>query len=374
MGKLIIIFLTLLLSGCFFGNEKKSEKPPELGSLNINYYANRSVSSLEVPPDLTKPNAENAFKISKYVTGLEEDVVDFSRKNKTTRRQQIFEKPIGVEVKKSGDRRWLLVDKKPNAVWLLAQNFLKTNGFVIKKRNKKIGMMETDFLENKTEIPDQSLGVIRSLLKKALKTRYALPVVDKYRVRIEPVNGDTQSEVYLSLSSMKEVVINKGQSSENTIWQTHQKDKALETEMLYKLMTYLGSDSAVAREKIIQAQEEKITRVKLVQESNGYAKLVFSSNFYDTWNNVSWALDQMNVGVEDKDLKEGSFYINLTQKKDSSILSRIFGNTTTQTSFQILLQEEDGNTGVYFNDLSEQNLASTIEFSHQFLEQVAQQF
>jgi outer membrane protein assembly factor BamC len=41
--------------------------------------------------------------------------------------------------------------------------------------------METDFLENHPEIPDQSVGLIRSMLKKAMKARYSLAIIDKYR-------------------------------------------------------------------------------------------------------------------------------------------------------------------------------------------------
>jgi outer membrane protein assembly factor BamC len=37
--------------------------------------------------------------------------------------------------------------------------------------------METNFLENHPEIPDQSVGLIRSMLKKATKARYALPII-----------------------------------------------------------------------------------------------------------------------------------------------------------------------------------------------------
>ena len=235
--------------------------------------------------------------------------------------------------------------------------------------------METDFLENHPEIPGQSLGVIRSMLQKALVARYTLPIVDKYRIRIEPTDNGNRSEVYLSLTSMEEVITKKGGNDESTIWQSRPKDQALETEMLYLLMTFLGSDHAVAREKIIQAKEEQKITVTQSKGVNGYAKLTFLLNQYDTWGNIGWALDQLNVDVEDKDVKEGSFYINLARTEDKGIFSRLFGDDAIKKSFQILVRQTESNTTeVYFNALSEENEQATIDFSHEFLGNIAKQF
>ncbi len=157
------------------------------------------------------------------------------------------------------------------------------------------------------------------MLKKAIAARYALPIVDKYRIRIEPVDGGNKSEVYLTLTSMEEVLTKAGADDENTIWQSRPKDQALETEMLYQLMTFLGSDHAVAREKIIKAKEEQKLTVNVAKSVGGYAKLVFSLNQYDTWDNMGWALDQLEVEIEDKDVKEGSFTSTLLGRKIGSV-------------------------------------------------------
>ena len=213
------------------------------------------------------------------------------------------------------------------------------------------------------------------MLKKAIAARYALPIVDKYRIRIEPKDNGDKSEVYLSLTSMEEVLTKAGSDDENTIWQSRPKDQALETEMLYRLMTFLGSDHAVAREKIIQAKEAQTLTVSLSKGVNGYAKLTFSLNQYDTWDNMGWALDQLNIDVDDKDVKEGSFYINVARTEDQGLWSRMFGDDAIKKSFQILVrQTSDNETEVYFNDISEENEQATIDFSHEFLGNIAKQF
>jgi hypothetical protein len=311
----------------FSFNNKEDKKQINLGERSIGYYSDKTVTSLEIPPDLTKPSSQNAFKLSEYVDNVQEDTISFSDKDDTIKElSNILRTPSNIEVKRKGERRWLVVDKKPETVWGLAKSFFKSYGFVIKKANKKIGLMETDFLENHPEIPDQSLGVIRSMFKKALKAKYALPSVDKYRIRIEPVDDGNKSEVYLTLTSMEEVIMKRqGDLDESTIWQSRPKDQVLEAEMLYRLMTFLGSDHAVAREKIIKAKEEQKLTVSVAKSVGGYAKLVFLLNQYDTWDNMGWALDQLEVEIEDKDVKEGSFYINVARTEDLGVFSRMFG-------------------------------------------------
>jgi outer membrane protein assembly factor BamC len=374
INKLSILLMTLSLGGCI-SLDKEEEKQAGLGERSINYYSDKTVTSLEIPPDLTKPSSQNAFKLSEYVS-VQEDTISFSEKDNAIKEaSSILRAPSNVEVKKAGERRWLVVDKKPDAVWNLSKSFFKSHGFSIKKTNKKIGIMETDYLESHAEIPDQSLGIIRSMLKKALKARYALPIVDKYRIRIEPTDNGNKSEVYLTLTSMVEVITGEGGEAENTIWQSQEKDQALETEMLYRLMTFLGSDHAIAREKIIAAKEEKNLAVSIADGVGGYAKLVFSLNQYDTWDNVGWALDQLEVDVEDKDVKEGSFYINVARTEDLGIFSRMFGDDAVKKSFQIIVKQTGTDkTEVYFNDLSEENEQATIDFSHEFLGNIAKQF
>lgn len=373
---LTITLLAFSVAGCFSFTQDKKKKSPALGKRDIQYYANKTVTSLEVPPDLTKPSSQNAFKLSEYATNIKEDTISFSKDNLIQNKaSQILTTPSSVEVKKLGQIRWLVVDKKPDVVWNLARSFLKSHGFTIKKTNKKIGVIETDFLENHPEIPDQSVGLIRSLLKKAVKARYALPTIDKYRVRIEPTDDGNKTEVYLTLNSMEEVVTNAGGESENTIWQVRPKDESLETEVLYRFMLYLGGDHTKAREQIITTKGETKSNVELVKGIGGYAKLQFSLNKYDTWENIGWALDQLGIDVEDKDVKEGSFYINVAKTEDKGILSRVFGDNAIRQSYQIIVRQISGETTeVYFNDLSEKNEKGTIDFSYELLGNIAKQF
>jgi len=257
---MIRIFISLVvlitLSGCFSKEEIKNIKDEAFGKRQINYYSDKTITPLEIPPDLTKPDTNNSFKLSDYVSDIDHKLVNFTN-NKIDTIKKVRSESTIVKVRKSGSRRWLEIDKKPELVWELASSFFKEMGFKFEKMNLKTGIMETEFLENRPVVPDQSVGLIRSLIRKGTGQSYSLPSADKYKIRIEPIQNGEKSELYLSLFSIEEVVKNTNLKEGNTIWQNKEKDLELETEMLYRLMVSLGADSAKAREAIIQAKEEK---------------------------------------------------------------------------------------------------------------------
>jgi len=98
-----IFIISIFLSGCFSNEEvKPSEK--ELGNLKINYYSNKSVTSLEIPPDLTSPEMQNAFRLSEFVSDVKENYVDFS--NDSQDKVKVLTNPVGIIVKKYGQMRY----------------------------------------------------------------------------------------------------------------------------------------------------------------------------------------------------------------------------------------------------------------------------
>jgi len=371
--------ILFFLSGCLLEEQKENLKNNriELGNIEINYYSDKSVTSLEVPPDLTKPIYENAFRVEQIAKGVSSNTINLTNKADEVdlEKNKILDIVSNIQVKKSGNRRWLIVDKSPDIAWDLSQNFLKENGFSIKKNNKKIGVMETDYLENKPVIPKKSLGFFRSFLASNIENvSYTLPSVDKYTIRIEPLDSNTKSEIHLSLSSMAEVITGSG-SNESTLWQTKEKDYSLEAEMLYSLMLYLGGDSSKAREKIINAKEDKIVKVVVEDGINGYAKLVFNLDLLETWDNLSWAISEIQVELEDKDIKERAFYINTARNSDKGLMTTIFGEDAVLKPYQILLKKIKPNlTEAYFNDISEENESNTKKFSYELFNKIQKLF
>ena len=345
-----IVLISLFLASC----SKVTDPVKEigLGSRDINYQVDEKVDSLIIPPDLTSPSSQAAL------TEVEEMVDD----------SDVLQRVQNVEIKRDKYRRWLLVDLPPNEVWALSKEFFRYYGFKIEKENQKIGLLETDYLEIETKVPDQSLGAIRVALSKALKTKYGLPIADKYRIRIESTDNPMESEVYLTLSSIGEVV-----SGAMRVWQPREKDIELETEMLLKLMVFLGDDRFDAITKIKSNTNENIVDVSVVLSEKGFATLIFPFEKRESWKLLGWALDELSIDIEDRDQIEGSYLINVTPNK--GFFSKILATASLTKTYQLILKEDSSSqTKVIFVDLSEENDEKTISYSAELFDQIASKF
>jgi len=347
---LTIILLSFLAVSC--AKIIDPVKKIGLGNRVVNYQADEKVDSLIIPPDLTAPSSQGAF----------------TEVNEVSDDENIVKRVQNVEVMRDNYRRWLVVDLPPGEVWSLSKEFFRSYNFKIEKENKKIGILETDYLEIETKVPDKSLGAIRASLAKVLQTQYGLPIADKYRVRIEPIKGQNKSEVYLTLSSIGEVV-----SGATRVWQPRKKDVELETEMLLKLMVFLGNDRIEAISKIQSNISMNIPTVEVITSESGYAALVFPYNKKQTWSYLGWALDELGVDVDDRDPIEGSFLIKANPNK--SFFSKILGSMDKDTTYQLIIKEvRASEASVIFVDLSEENEQDIINYSIELFNKIASKF
>ena len=90
---------------------------------------------------------------------------------------------------------------------------------------------------------------------------------------------------------------------------------------------------------------------------------------------MSWAMDRIGIDLQDKDIKEKTFYISESRTADQGIISKLFGDEAIKNVYQIQLKEIAQNTTeVYFNDITEKNEQKTIDFSYDFFNKVYKQF
>ena len=350
MKHLVTIFIASLLTSCSMLSDPV--KKIGLGGRVVNYQSYDTVDALVIPPDLTKPSSQGLFVENIGVTDKSYKVSEIQN----------------VEVRRDTHRRWLLVDMPSSEVWSMSKEFFRSFGFKIEKENQKIGILETDYLEIDTKVPDKSLGAIRAMLAKALKTQYGLPIADKYRIRIESLDDPNQTEVYLTLTSIGEVV--KG---EQRLWQPREKDVELETEMLLNLMVFLGSDRSEAINKIQTSSDKIESPVLVIKSESGYATLVFPYNQKQAWSYLGWALDELDVDIEDRDVIDGSYYINVVP--DKGFFSKLLSSVGKTQTYQLVVKQlDESRSQVIFVDLSEENEQETIDYSFDFFNELATKF
>ena len=150
-----------------------------------------------------------------------------------------------MRLERDGSVRWLnIAHKQPAEVWPLLRNFWQEQGFVISREEPAIGLMETDWAENRAKLPQDGL---RSLFEKVgLGGVYSTGERDKFTVRLER-NSQGGTDVFIVHRGMIEVYTNK--QEDTTMWQPRANDPNLEAAFLARFMQYLGADEQqIARE------------------------------------------------------------------------------------------------------------------------------
>ena len=83
--------------------------------------------------------------------------------------------------------------------------------------------------------------------------------------------------------------------------------------------------------------------------------------------------DELDVDIEDRDVIDGSYYVNVVPDKGffSKLLSTV---SLTQTYQLVVKQLDESHSQVIFVDLSEENEQDTIEYSFDFFNELATKF
>jgi len=267
-------------------------------------------ASLEVPPDLTAPQTQNKYTIPSAGTASANQIAKDQKANPVALGTLPTNSPVVVSVdqvkmERAGSQRWLVVNNKsPAELWPLLKAFWQDSGFTIKSEEPEIGVMETDWAENRAKLPNDG---IRSLIEYVgLGNVYSTSERDMFRIRLEKgENGGT--EVYFSQRGMQEVYVNEGKSE--TKWQPRPVDPELEAEMLGRFMTRLGLSNAQARAAITQTAAPKQEQANPI--TNG--SLTINDNFDRAWRRVGLALDRVGLVVADRDRSQGIYFVKPAQ-------------------------------------------------------------
>jgi outer membrane protein assembly factor BamC len=277
----------------------------EIPTKKIEYKSAGKLPPLEIPPDLTRPTADDRFTVPDINP---KGTATFSAYSKDREgRPQVSSSSASVlpeqgdaRVERSGTQRWLIVKGDPGQVWPVVKDFWQEVGFIVNVEVPEAGVMETDWAENRAKIDD---GIIRRTLGKFLDTIYSTGERDKFRTRLERGATGT-TEIYVSHRGMEEVYTST--SKEQTKWQPRKPDPDLEAEMLRRLMTRFGVQEVRAKQQLAAAAEAP--RASLARQSGG-GKLMLNEQFDRAWRRVGLALDRVGFTVEDRDRSKGLYFV-----------------------------------------------------------------
>jgi len=271
----------------------------------IDYKSAGKVDPLKVPPDLSAPPTSDRYAIPETAAGAatysEYSENQGGRQSGSTATAAVLPVQEKVRLERGGSQRWLVVEANAEALWPAIREFWQDSGFLIDRDLPDIGIMETDWAENRAKIPDSGL---RKLLGKVMDQAYSYPERDKFRTRLEHGEESGTTEIYISHRGAYEVVIGQ-RDKEQVKWQMRPTDPELEAEMLLRLMRRLGT-----KDGPVQAQTPAaVPRAQIARNGEIPEALVLDDGFDRAWRRVGLALDRVGFTVEDRDRSKGLYYV-----------------------------------------------------------------
>jgi outer membrane protein assembly factor BamC len=316
-----------LLAGC-----SMDRILPEGKKIDYKSAAKQSLPPLQVPPDLTAPGRDNRYSVPDVAATPREATFSAYQaeragapRGSASTAGEVLPSVDKIRMERNGDQRWLVLPDAPDKVWPLVKEFWQESGFLVNLEQPAVGVMETDWAEDRAKIP---LDGIRKVLGKVLDGVYDSGMRDKFRTRLErSASGGT--EIYISHRGMEEKYISGDRVQ--TVWQPRAPDPSLEAEFLRRMMVRFGVDDATAQTQLTAAAARPVERAKLTRIADGTATLDLDEPFDRAWRRVGLALDRVGFTVEDRDRSKGYYFVRYvdpesdtkTKKDDSGILSKL---------------------------------------------------
>ena len=333
-----LLLSSMLLSGCSTINDT-------LVGEKIDYKSGATKGpSLDIPPDLSQLTRDNRYA----VPGVAVTANTF-QSDKASRAGQvgIAASSVGdVRIERSGSQRWLVANRPADKLWEPVREFWKTSGFQLAIDQQDLGIIETDFAENRAKLPQD---FIRNTLGRVLENLYSTGERDKFRTRLErTASGGT--EIFISHRGMIEVVTNSSSTSTSTVWQPRPADPELEAEFLRRLMVQLGVSPDQSKALIAVDAARQTSRIETV---NNQQVLLVDDGFDRAWRRVGLGLDRTGFTVEDRDRSKGLYFVRYVAPLSDNQSSGFFGNlfsskaaTPAPLKYQIVLTAKGDMTSV----------------------------
>jgi outer membrane protein assembly factor BamC len=345
MNRTAIALTTLaLISGC--SSIMDGDK------VNYKTEGGTKVVPLDIPPDLTQLNRDTRYAVPGGPVTASGMAVRPAPTVAATAAKQVND----VRIERDGKQRWLVVNRSADAVWPIVQEFWKENGFTYVIEQQQLGLLETEWAENRAKIPQD---FIRRSLGKVLDGLYSSSERDKFRTRIER-NSTGGVDVFVTHRGMSEEY--KDQSKTGTMWTPRPSDPELEAEFLSRLMVKLGVSVEQAKAGITP-QEIAANKTTLV--TKGDATLLNIPDSFDVaWRRVGLALDRTGFTVEDRDRAQGVYfvrYVNTAAKDEKGFFSKMFSSSAADAGpvkYRIAVRKTDNAT-----EVTVQNAAGVTENS-----------
>jgi outer membrane protein assembly factor BamC len=306
----------------------------------VDYKSAGKGPTLEVPPDLTQLSRDSRYTVPGGPVTASSFQVGQAAPGMPTAASTLGD----VRIERAGTQHWLVVNRSADELWNPVREFWQENGFLLALDEAKLGIMETDWAENRAKIPQD---FIRNSLGKIFDSLYSTSERDRFRTRLErtPTGG---TEIYISHRGMIEVYSNSRKDA--TVWQPRPSDPELETEFLRRLMVKLGVPQEQSKALVAAGAPKTTSRVATVGDT---PVVQIDEGFDRAWRRVGLTLDRTGFTVEDRDRAQGTYFVRYVEpnadKQEKGFFGKLFSRAEAAVpplKYRISLKSQGDSTTV----------------------------
>jgi outer membrane protein assembly factor BamC len=332
----------------------------------VNYKSASKASTLEIPPDLTQLRKDSRYILESNSANASGFLSAATRAaDNGTASASVGE----ARMERSGNQRWVVVNQPADKVWATLQDFWKENGLNLSTEQADLGIMETDWAENRAKIPQD---FIRKTIGRVIDSLYATGERDRFRTRIER-NAQGGVEVYITHRGMVEVY--SSERKDQTIWQPRPADPELEIEFMRRLMLKIGGVSG-SPTAVSASKDAPAAASTSVLKVNNLPVIEIQDDFDRAWRRLGVALDRTSFTVEDRDRSKGVYFVRYvpagSNGKEPGFFSKLFSKETATPApvkYRVTLTHDAGTSRI--SVLTAEGVADTSDNAEKILKLIA---
>ena len=275
-SNIFILLFLLPLSSC------------EFLKFGTDYLNSTSTNPLEAPPDLVTPQWDESLEIPKTAN----DRISALETQNPALGAAVLPEFVDVRVRREGPTTWLEVDSDPVSLWPSIRKFWQDEGYPIGADEPLLGYIETEWKQHTD----------RSVSSETNQESYDV-TGEKFRTRLER-QPNAVTNIFLTHRGAEVAAINK---QNQILWKPQPPNGERETEMMIRLMEFLGNTRQEAQVKLTGADAQFLYID--IKNIGGVPVLVVGDIFSRVWRRTGVALDRSGLVVEDHDRNKGVYFI-----------------------------------------------------------------
>ena len=319
---------TLLLASC-----SGLSTTLKLPNHKVDYKNSKSVKSLEVPPDLTSPEFDTTYAVN---SNGSVSAVEYGRSGENSASGSKVLAIKGMQIKRSGSTRWLEVQAPADALWPKLTAFWSSLGVALKSNEPRVGIMETEWAENRAGLP---MDWLRRALGKVFQDSYDAGTRDKFKLHIERPSANV-TDIFIAHRRAEEKLLGEG----GVKWEMAPSDPEIEAEILNRLSVFLQGQGAGAKAAKVQDMATSVSWSSV----QGVPVLNVSEDIKTVWLKTGVMLERIGMSIEGQDRADGIYkvvYRGGETKEKRGWFSRVFKGNKNRLGVGAEYQLHLSNTG-----------------------------